>query len=165
MYRIAPINIRANFVTIHYTHYFFYQMSFLYRGVMIAALNSALFHFKFSLLISFIVIKTSYHGAVLKKINKWFNLAIDLLFSVDLAVEQAHQGVFFNAGQCCTAGSRIYVEEPIYEEFVRRSVERAKRRIVGSPFDPTTQQGPQVREDNTAITLLHYTVVLFNHLQ
>lgn len=65
--------------------------------------------------------------------------------SVDLAVEQAHQGVFFNAGQCCTAGSRIYVEESIYDEFVRRSVERAKRRIVGSPFDPTTEQGPQVR--------------------
>lgn len=65
--------------------------------------------------------------------------------SVDLAVEQAHQGVFFNSGQCCTAGSRIYVEEPIYDEFVRRSVERAKRRIVGSPFDPTTEQGPQVQ--------------------
>ncbi|ETE73042.1 Retinal dehydrogenase 2, partial [Ophiophagus hannah] len=60
------------------------------------------------------------------------------------AVEQAHQGVFFNQGQCCTAGSRIYVEEPIYEEFVRRSVERAKRRVVGSPFDPATEQGPQI---------------------
>lgn len=67
-------------------------------------------------------------------------------FSVDLAVEQAHQGVFFNSGQCCTAGSRIFVEEPIYDEFVRRSVERAKRRIVGSPFDPTTEQGPQVQQ-------------------
>lgn len=64
---------------------------------------------------------------------------------MDLAVEQAHQGVFFNAGQCCTAGSRIFVEESIYDEFVRRSIERAKRRIVGSPFDPTTEQGPQVR--------------------
>lgn len=59
-------------------------------------------------------------------------------------MEQAHQGVFFNQGQCCTAGSRIYVEEPIYDEFVQRSVERAKRRVVGSPFDPTTEQGPQV---------------------
>lgn len=66
--------------------------------------------------------------------------------AVDYAVEQAHQGVFFNQGQCCTAGSRIFVEEPIYEEFVRRSVERAKRRIVGSPFDPTTEQGPQVEK-------------------
>ncbi|KAL4660691.1 retinal dehydrogenase 2-like [Arapaima gigas] len=63
---------------------------------------------------------------------------------LDVAVEQAHQGVFFNNGQCCTSGSRIYVEEPIYEEFVRRSVERAKRRVVGNPFDPTTEQGPQI---------------------
>ncbi|NWS38439.1 AL1A2 dehydrogenase, partial [Probosciger aterrimus] len=63
---------------------------------------------------------------------------------LDYAVEQAHQGVFFNQGQCCTAGSRIYVEESIYEEFVKRSVERAKRRVVGSPFDPTTEQGPQI---------------------
>nr|KAF6391204.1 aldehyde dehydrogenase 1 family member A2 [Pipistrellus kuhlii] len=63
---------------------------------------------------------------------------------LDHAVEQAHQGVFFNQGQCCTAGSRIFVEESVYEEFVRRSVERAKRRIVGSPFDPTTEQGPQI---------------------
>ncbi|KAM5293384.1 retinal dehydrogenase 2 isoform 2-T2 [Ctenodactylus gundi] len=63
---------------------------------------------------------------------------------LDYAVEQAHQGVFFNQGQCCTAGSRVFVEEAIYEEFVRRSVERAKRRVVGSPFDPTTEQGPQI---------------------
>ncbi|KAM9312611.1 retinal dehydrogenase 2 isoform 3-T3 [Gastrophryne carolinensis] len=62
---------------------------------------------------------------------------------LDYAVEQAHQGVFFNQGQCCTAGSRTFVEDSIYDEFVRRSVERAKRRVVGSPFDPTTEQGPQ----------------------
>ena len=46
---------------------------------------------------------------------------------MDLAVEQAHQGVFFNSGQCCTAGSRVFVEESIYEEFVRRSVESVSR--------------------------------------
>uniref|UniRef100_A0A6Q2YC33 Aldehyde dehydrogenase domain-containing protein n=1 Tax=Esox lucius TaxID=8010 RepID=A0A6Q2YC33_ESOLU len=72
---------------------------------------------------------------------------------LDLAIEQAHQGVFFNAGQCCTAGSRVFVEEPIYEEFVRRSVERAKRRTVGSPFDPTTEQGPQVRIEHQSRVL------------
>uniref|UniRef100_A0A8C9W4E7 Aldehyde dehydrogenase 1 family, member A2 n=1 Tax=Scleropages formosus TaxID=113540 RepID=A0A8C9W4E7_SCLFO len=66
---------------------------------------------------------------------------------LDIAVEQAHQGVFFNNGQCCTSGSRVYVEEPIYEEFVRRSVERTKRRVVGSPFDPTTEQGPQISKE------------------
>ncbi|XP_060709256.1 retinal dehydrogenase 2 isoform X2 [Hemiscyllium ocellatum] len=63
---------------------------------------------------------------------------------LDYAVEQAHQGVFFNQGQCCTAGSRIYVEEPIYDEFVRKSTERAQRRTVGNPFDPATEQGPQI---------------------
>jgi acyl-CoA reductase-like NAD-dependent aldehyde dehydrogenase len=45
---------------------------------------------------------------------------------IDLAVEQAHVGLFFNAGQCCIAGSRVYVQEKIYDEFVKRSAERAK---------------------------------------
>ncbi|KAJ8407697.1 hypothetical protein AAFF_G00267410 [Aldrovandia affinis] len=72
---------------------------------------------------------------------------------LDVAVEQAHQGVFFNNGQCCTSGSRIYVEEPIYEEFVRRSVERAKRRVVGSPFDHTTEQGPQISQEQQSRVL------------
>ncbi|KAJ8391604.1 hypothetical protein AAFF_G00087450 [Aldrovandia affinis] len=72
---------------------------------------------------------------------------------LNVAVEQAHQGVFFNNGQCCTSGSRIYVEEPIYEEFVRRSVERAKRRVLGSPFDPTTEQGPQISQEQQSRVL------------
>ena len=64
--------------------------------------------------------------------------------AVDLAVECAHQGVFFNQGQCCTAASRVFVEEQVYAEFVRRSVEYAKKRSVGDPFDARTEQGPQV---------------------
>lgn len=66
---------------------------------------------------------------------------------LDYAVEQAHFGLFFNQGQCCCAGSRIFVEDPIYDEFVERSVERAKIRKVGNPFDFTTEQGPQVDEE------------------
>ncbi|XP_027734984.1 aldehyde dehydrogenase family 1 member A3 isoform X2 [Empidonax traillii] len=62
---------------------------------------------------------------------------------LDLAVECAHQGVFFNQGQCCTAASRVFVEEQIYPEFVKRSVEFAKKRLVGDPFDARTEQGPQ----------------------
>lgn len=58
----------------------------------------------------------------------------------------AHQGVFFNQGQCCTAASRVFVEEQVYEEFVRQSVEYAKKRPVGDPFDVRTEQGPQVTE-------------------
>lgn len=63
---------------------------------------------------------------------------------MDQAVEGAHFALFFNQGQCCCAGSRLYVEEKCYDEFVEKSVARAKRRTVGDPFDPATEQGPQV---------------------
>ena len=63
---------------------------------------------------------------------------------VEDAVEQSHFALFFNQGQCCCAGSRTYVHEDVYDEFVERSVERAKRRLVGDPFDLKTEQGPQV---------------------
>jgi len=60
------------------------------------------------------------------------------------AVEGAHLGLFVNQGQSCCAGSRVFVEERIYDEFVEKSVVRALKRRVGDPFDPTTEQGPQV---------------------
>lgn len=71
-----------------------------------------------------------------------------ILADVDIekAVEAAHFGVFFNQGQVCCAGSRTFIEDSIYDEFVERSVERAKKRRVGNPFDPQTEQGPQVDE-------------------
>ena len=63
---------------------------------------------------------------------------------LDEAVEGAHLGLFFNHGQCCCAGSRVFVEEKIYEQFVDKSGVRARKRRVGDPFDPRTEQGPQV---------------------
>ena len=63
------------------------------------------------------------------------------------AVEGSHFALFFNQGQCCCAGSRVFVEEKIYDEFVERSAERAKRRTVGNPLDRSTEQGPQVDMD------------------
>src|SRR5450432_3417645 len=65
---------------------------------------------------------------------------------LDDAVEGAHFGLFFNHGQCCCAGSRVFVEETIYDRFVEKSGERARKRTVGDPFDPKTEQGPQVDE-------------------
>ena len=62
------------------------------------------------------------------------------------AIEGAHFGLFFNQRQCCTAGSRLFVEEKCYDEFVAKSVERARRRIIGDPFDPQTEQGPQISQ-------------------
>ena len=63
---------------------------------------------------------------------------------VDAAVELSHFALFFNQGQCCCAGSRTFVEESIYDEFVQKSMERAAKRILGSPLDTQTTQGPQV---------------------
>ncbi|KAK7869070.1 hypothetical protein R5R35_000789 [Gryllus longicercus] len=69
-----------------------------------------------------------------------------ILGDVDMnyAVEQAHFGLFFNMGQCCCAGSRTFVEDSIYDEFVERSAERAKKRTIGNPFDLSVEQGPQI---------------------
>ena len=63
---------------------------------------------------------------------------------MDDAIAGCHFGVFFNQGQVCCAGSRLFVEEKIYDEFVEKSVARAKRRTVGNPFDAGTEQGPQI---------------------
>jgi len=66
---------------------------------------------------------------------------------IDFAVETAHFALFFNQGQCCCAGSRLMVQEGIYEEFVKKATDRAKRRTVGDPFSAGTEQGPQVDEE------------------
>merc|ERR1719346_870388 len=66
---------------------------------------------------------------------------------IEKAVETAHQGLFFNMGQCCCAASRLMVEESIYDEFVEKSVARAKKRTVGDPFDARNEQGPQVDKE------------------
>jgi len=67
--------------------------------------------------------------------------------NMDEAIEGAHFALFFNQGQCCCAGSRLFVEEKVYDEFVERSVARAKRRKVGDPFASDVEQGPQVDKD------------------
>ncbi len=65
---------------------------------------------------------------------------------IDAAIEGAHFALYFNQGQCCCAGSRLFVEERIHDEVVDRLQEKNRDRKVGDPFDPDTQQGPQVDE-------------------
>lgn len=57
---------------------------------------------------------------------------------MDLAIAQSQLGLFLNQGQCCCAGSRLFVHERIYDEFVKKSVEAAKKRQVGDPFNAKT---------------------------
>lgn len=71
----------------------------------------------------------------------------NIIFSdvdLDEAVEGAHLGLFSNQGQICCAGSRVFVEQSIYDRFLEKSVSRARKRVVGDPLDPATEQGPQV---------------------
>ena len=63
---------------------------------------------------------------------------------MEAAVHGAHFALYFNQGQCCCAGSRLFVEDEIHDEFVERLQEKNKERKVGDPFDPETEQGPQV---------------------
>lgn len=63
---------------------------------------------------------------------------------MDSAVEGAHFALYFNQGQCCCAGSRLFVEDEIHDEFVDRMAEKNQSRKVGDPFDLDTEQGPQV---------------------
>ncbi|KAA5835124.1 5-carboxymethyl-2-hydroxymuconate semialdehyde dehydrogenase [Saccharopolyspora hirsuta] len=67
---------------------------------------------------------------------------------LDAAIDSTVFGVFSLNGERCTAGSRILVERPIYDEFVRRYVERAKNIKVGDPHDPATEVGALVHPEH-----------------
>jgi aldehyde dehydrogenase (NAD+) len=66
---------------------------------------------------------------------------------IDAAVEGSFVGLFFNQGQCCCAGSRLFVQDKIHDEFVDRMVTRTRKQKLGDPFDTDTTQGPQVSEE------------------
>ncbi len=66
---------------------------------------------------------------------------------LDAAVEGAYFGLFFNQGQCCCAGSRLFVEDKVHDQFVEKVLKKAKAQKLGDPFDPETTQGPQVSQD------------------
>ena len=63
---------------------------------------------------------------------------------LDAAAAGSHFGLYFNQGQCCCAGSRLFVQEDVHDEFVAKLVAMNQSRVVGDPFDKATQQGPQV---------------------
>lgn len=65
---------------------------------------------------------------------------------IDNAISWSNFGIFFNHGQCCCAGSRILVQEGLYDKFVARFKERASQNKLGNPFEQDTFQGPQVSQ-------------------
>ena len=77
----------------------------------------------------------------------------DIVFAdadLDKAVPGAGMGCFNNSGQICYAGSRIFVQRPIYDEFVERLAAFSKTIKVGDGMDPTTQLGPLVSSKQLA---------------
>lgn len=65
---------------------------------------------------------------------------------LDLAVKGTASAIFFNHGQCCCAGSRLFVQESIFDKLVGGVADEAKKIKVGPGLDPKTQMGPMVSE-------------------
>ena len=74
---------------------------------------------------------------------------------IEKALEGAQLGILFNQGQVCCAGSRIFVQEGIYDEFVKRLVEKFNNIKIGNPLDPETVMGSQIDEKQVR-TILNY---------
>jgi len=75
----------------------------------------------------------------------------DIIFEdadLDLALPGALWGIFMNQGEVCLAGPRILVQRSIYDEFVHRFVEAARRIRIGDPLDPDTQMGPLISQEH-----------------
>ncbi|HKO42021.1 MAG TPA: betaine-aldehyde dehydrogenase [Pyrinomonadaceae bacterium] len=66
---------------------------------------------------------------------------------IDQAVNGAMMGIFFNQGQVCCAGSRLFVQDEVKDEFLERLKEKSSKIVVGNPMDKATQMGPQVSEE------------------
>src|ERR1700724_122458 len=65
---------------------------------------------------------------------------------LDVAIPGAASAIFFNHGQCCCAGSRLYVHERLFDKVVAGVSDEAKKIKLGSGLDPATQMGPMVSE-------------------
>jgi len=74
---------------------------------------------------------------------------------VEAAAKFSFFALFYNMGQCCVAGSRLFVEDAVYDKVMDFLVQRAKKQKVGDPFDPSTAQGPQISEEHMN-TILGY---------
>lgn len=77
----------------------------------------------------------------------------DVVFAdadLETAVPGAGMAVFANSGQICSAGTRLFVERKVYDEFVGRVAEFGERLKVGNGIDPDTQIGPLVSEQQLA---------------
>ena len=83
--------------------------------------------------------------ATLELGGKSANIVLDDA-DIEKALDGAQLGILFNQGQVCCAGSRIFVQEGIYDEFVEKIKDRFNKLKIGNPLDPETQMGSQIDE-------------------
>jgi aldehyde dehydrogenase (NAD+) len=74
---------------------------------------------------------------------------------LDAAAAGSHFGLYFNQGQCCCAGSRVFVQEKVYDKFLDKITGMNQTRKLGNPLDLSTEQGPQIDQAQFD-KILHY---------
>ncbi len=74
---------------------------------------------------------------------------------LDQAAKAAQSGAFLHQGQICTAGSRVFIHESVYDDVVERIVKRTRRQRIGDPALIATEHGPQIDETHLN-KVLHY---------
>ncbi|HWE62905.1 MAG TPA: 5-carboxymethyl-2-hydroxymuconate semialdehyde dehydrogenase [Chloroflexota bacterium] len=79
---------------------------------------------------------------------------------LDRALDAAIFGVYSLNGERCTAGSRLLVQRPVYDELTARLAERVRRIRLGDPFDPQTEVGPLIHPDHAARVLRYLEIGL-----
>jgi len=88
-------------------------------------------------------------AATLKRVTlelggKNANIIFADCYDLDTAIAQSHNGLYWNHGQVCSSGSRLFVEDKVYDQVVEKLAAMNRRYRVGDPLDPETQQGPQI---------------------
>ena len=71
---------------------------------------------------------------------------------LDKAIAGSAHAIFFNQGECCVAGSRLYVEESVYDQVVEGVAEQARMIKVGNGLDPETTMGLVSQEQFDRVT-------------
>jgi aldehyde dehydrogenase (NAD+) len=72
---------------------------------------------------------------------------------IDNAVKGAINGIFYGKGEVCNAGSRLFVESKVRDEFLEKLVGRAKKMVPGDPLDPKTRMGAIVSQEQMQTVL------------
>ena len=72
---------------------------------------------------------------------------------IDNAVKGAINGIFYGKGEVCNAGSRLFVESKVQDEFLEKLVARAKKMTPGDPLDPKTRMGALVSQEQMQTVL------------